>query len=416
VKASVLNLGCKVNQAESSQIEANLRSAGWSIVELSEGPELCVINTCSVTSKSDYQSRQLIRRAHRAGARILVTGCYSELNAGDVSVMSGVTRVIRNSEKAAFINELAGNRENSFDYGVRARSRAFLKIQDGCNYSCTYCIIPKARGRSKSVSPDSVISQAEKLSLMYHEIVLTGIHLGTYGYDLNPKVKLSDLTKALLHTSIKRIRLSSLEINEIDDDLIELLAEERVCSHLHMPLQSGSDRILKLMNRSYDSLTFMRRLQEIREKLPGISIGTDVIVGFPGEDVKDFSDTYSLIESLPFSYLHVFPYSPRPGTRAAAFETQISPDMKKDRCYRLAQLGREKRYSFMNQQLGTVLDTLIEKTSADGRSVGTTANYLKVTAVLERTVPGEIVRIRIVGHDGERLLGTSDESLLSHCI
>lgn len=345
MKISVLTLGCKVNQAESSLIEGALKSVGHSIVNISEKPDICIINTCTVTSKSDYQSRQLIRKAYRVGARVFVTGCYSELNRENVKSMEGVEEIIDNDNKLSIINMLTGkNVSSSLYFSAGGRSRLFIKIQDGCNYSCSYCAIPKARGISKSVNPEVVVEQAgNAVSIGYNEIVLTGIHLGTYGYDLEYKVKLSNLLRTLLKkTKIKRIRLSSLEVREIDDELLELFRDNRVCNHLHIPLQSGDDKILKLMNRTYDSRQFSLKIGHIYKKIPEIAIGTDVIVGFPGEGISEFQNTYSLLECLSISYMHIFPFSARPSTAASKMPDNTPSSLKKERVRILESLNKGK--------------------------------------------------------------------------
>lgn len=272
MKISILTLGCKVNQAESSLIEGALKSNGNEIVDIVEKPDVCIVNTCTVTAKSDYQSRQLIRRAYRAGARVFVTGCYSELNKESVQSMKGVEAIVNNTNKLNIISKLSNKTiDASSCFPTASKSRFFLKIQDGCNYSCTYCTIPKARGASKSIIPDTVVRQAgEAVSSGYNEIVLTGIHLGTYGLDLKPKVTLSQVIKTILkQTTIMRIRLSSIEVSEIDDELLDLLTDKRICNHLHIPLQSGDNRILELMNRTYNSGQFSFKIKGISKRMTG---------------------------------------------------------------------------------------------------------------------------------------------------
>lgn len=406
MKISILTLGCKTNQAESSDIEANLSANGFDVVDLSEKPEICIINTCSVTAKSDYQSRQLIRRAHNAGASVYVTGCYSELNRDLVLSMKGVNAVIENRDKFSIIKELTGRKiESPLRYGSNRKSRFFLKVQDGCSFSCSYCIIPKARGRSRSIKIEEIVDQVNAISGHFHEIVLTGIHLGTYGYDLLPKAKLSDLLQALLSTKIRRIRLSSLEITEVKDDILELMEDDRICRHLHIPLQSGDDVILELMNRTYTSGTFIKGIEHIIRRSPDISIGTDVIVGFPGESEEAFQHTSELLGSLPIAYFHVFPFSPRQGTKAADMELQVPPEAKRQRSSVLRELSRDRKKAFMQTQIGKTLDVLIEEKGDDGFFIGTAGNYMKVKAMIDHPMLKGIVDIRIVGHDGETLIG-----------
>lgn len=408
MKISILTLGCKVNQAESSLIEGALKSVGHSIVNISEKPDICIINTCTVTSKSDYQSRQLIRRAHRVGARVFVTGCYSELNRENVKSMEGVEEIIDNNNKLSIINRLTGKTVSSSLYFLAGeRSRFFIKIQDGCNYSCSYCAIPKARGISKSVNPEVVVEQAgNAVSSGYNEIVLTGIHLGTYGYDLQHKVKLANLVRTLLKkTKIKRIRLSSLEVREIDDELLELFRDKRVCNHLHIPLQSGDDKILKLMNRTYDSRQFSLKIEHIYKKIPEIAIGTDVIVGFPGEGISEFQNTYSLLECLPISYMHIFPFSARPGTAASKMPDNTPSSLKKERVHILESLNKRKKTEYMLKQVGKILDVLVENSNSDKICCGTTANYLKILLPLNNYPCGSLIYARIEGLKEGKLTG-----------
>lgn len=407
MRVSLLTLGCKANQAESSLIEAELRSQGYNVVEINENPDFCIINTCSVTLKSDYQSRQLIRRAGRAGSSVIVTGCYSELNKDAVKAMDGVAMVVDNANKTSISNILTG--KSSCDtscINMSTRGRFFLKVQDGCNHSCSYCIIPKARGRSRSETIEEVISRIDAVSTAYTEVVLTGIHLGTYGYDLFPNVVLSDLLRSiLLKTRIKRVRLSSLEVCEMDDKLLELMQDERICKHLHIPLQSGDDRILRMMNRAYDSGVFLRGIKRLLQRIPEISIGTDIIAGFPGEGEKEFHNTYNFLESIPFSYLHVFPFSSRKGTRASEMPDSIDSMTKKKRCSILRALGARKRLEYMRSQIGKTLDLLIEEKDAEGACLGTTGNYLKVRARLSDARLKEIVPVGIAALSDDVLVG-----------
>lgn len=407
MKVSVLTLGCKANQSESFIIEADLRARGCQIVGLEEKPDLCIINTCSVTSKSDYQSRQLIRRASKAGSRVIVTGCYSELNKGMVQAMEEVEDVVDVDKKLSIPLMLhLATSCSTLNYYSPSRSRFFLKVQDGCNYACSYCIIPKARGRSRSSDVEDIIGQITAVSHTYREVVLTGIHLGTYGYDLIPNVKLADLlSTSLLKTKIKRVRLSSLEIREIDERLLDLIRDERVCSHLHIPLQSGDDRILGLMNRNYTTREFFNGVERILARVPGIAIGTDIIAGFPGESEQDFKNTLKFLESLPLSYIHVFPYSARPGTEAAQMPNFVDSATRKERCALLRALGTRKKAEYMKTQIGRTLDLLVEDIDSDTTVVGTTGNYLKVRASVTDACPKDIVSVRIAGINDDMLIG-----------
>jgi threonylcarbamoyladenosine tRNA methylthiotransferase MtaB len=406
VKVSVLTLGCKVNQAESSQVEGSIRAHGHSLVELSDRPEVCIINTCTVTAKSDYESRQLIRRAQKAGARVIVTGCYSELNKSAVKAMDGIIDVADNLDKLHIIKELVGLTSTGPSDIENNKSRFFVKVQDGCSFSCSYCIIPKARGASRSVAISDVTEKVSQASNLYSEVVLTGIHLGTYGYDLTPKVSLYDLVKCILScTLIKRIRLSSLEINEINDGLLSLIQGDRVCSHLHIPLQSGDDRILRLMNRNYNVNDFLKGIDNIYKKIPDISIGTDVIAGFPGEGEREFRNTMDLLDSLPLSYIHVFPYSDRPGTKASAMPDTVSPQDKKERSSMLRGLSMAKKRAYMLRQIGKTLDAVIEERVDEYHCIGITGNYLKLKVATKENRQRDIVPVRVCGFADDMLAG-----------
>lgn len=386
---------------------AELMAHGCSVVDLDGHPDLCIINTCSVTSKSDYQSRQLIRRAAKTGSKVIVTGCYSELNKEAVRAMEGVDMVVSNGKKEFITNSLYNLTScNNLNETHNGRSRHFVKVQEGCNNSCSYCIIPKARGSSRSKGMSEVIEEINSVAHLCDEVVLTGIHLGTYGYDIIPSVSLSDLLRfILLKTTVKRIRLSSIEINEINDELIELIQEERVCKHLHIPLQSGDNKILSMMNRNYNILQFKDILSLICQKLPEISIGTDIIVGFPGEGAVEFENTRRFIEDNPISYVHVFPFSPRKGTNAFEMKPHVDNRIKKERCEILRALGKRKKYEFMNKQIGRTLDLLIEESDTDGASIGTTGNYLRARAYLDNPRLKNVVCVRISEVVEDSLIG-----------
>jgi threonylcarbamoyladenosine tRNA methylthiotransferase MtaB len=407
VKVTLLTLGCKANQAESFLIESDLRRKGYNIVGINEKPDLCIINTCSVTAKSDYHSRQLIRRAGKAGSSVIVTGCYSELNKAEVKAMDGVELVVDNAYKT-HISKLLSSVPSDITLrsSLPGRGRFFLKVQDGCNNSCSYCLIPMARGSSKSEPVDEVVSRIDAISADYAEVVLTGIHLGTYGYDLLPKVNLAGLlTMILKKTRIQRIRLSSLEIREIDDRLLELLQDGRICRHLHIPLQSGDDKILFEMNRSYNTLEYQRSVERVLLKVPEVSIGTDIITGFPGEGEKEFRNTYDFLQSIQFSYFHVFPYSSRRGTRASQLPGIVDSIAKKERASMLRALGKRKKTEYMLSQLGKALDLLVEEMDDEGTCHGTTGNYLRVKALIRGALLKEIVPVRIAAIQDGCLVG-----------
>ncbi|MDA8173084.1 MAG: tRNA (N(6)-L-threonylcarbamoyladenosine(37)-C(2))-methylthiotransferase MtaB [Nitrospiraceae bacterium] len=416
MKVALLTLGCKVNQAETVALESALAQKGFQIAGLDEGPDFCVINTCTVTAKSDYQSRQLIRKAARAGARVIVTGCYSELNQKAVKDMDGVVEVMSNKDKDSIINVLNSNSSESdlsFLSSPKTRKRAFLKIQDGCDHLCSYCLIRIARGRSISVEPGRVIEMVRNAAEEGHaEVVLTGIHLGLYG-GLDAGIEraglVSLLKRILKETGVRRIRLSSLQPNEIGEGLIELMQDKRICSHLHIPLQSGDDIILKRMKRPYNLNTFIKKIELIHRKISDIGIGTDIIAGFPGEDEACFSNTLAALRDMPFSYAHIFPYSERPGTAAADLDGKVPAGVKKERTAILREIAENKKISFIQSLTGKTLDVLIEgKASVNGKHgfKGTAGNYIKVfTAAQEGILAGNIEDIRVCGGYLDMALG-----------
>lgn len=412
MKVSVLTLGCRVNQSESDIIESSLKKIGWSAVDLSEHPDYCIVNTCTVTAKSDYQSRQIIRRAVRAGARVIVTGCYSQLRPEEVNNIEGVCRIVNNNNKLFIINMIANNNASNTFIPV-VRSRPYLKIQDGCNFLCTYCTVPLSRGKSRSVAPIEVIQRAREIEAAgYHEIVLTGIHLGLYGYDLKPQSKLSEIIKSILNnTNIKKIRLSSIEIKEVDNELIELLQEERICKHIHLPLQSGDDTILRLMNRMYLSRDYLSVIEKIIKNVPDIAIGTDVIVGFPGEGNGEFKNTKRLLDSIPLAYMHIFPFSPRPNTIAYQMANHNTSYVKRERLHELKALNERKRMAYMASQVNKILDVIIEEKSVDHISIGTSSNYLKVKMPSNGCPKGSLERVRIYGVEENCLRGDLVENI-----
>ena len=404
-KFTITTLGCKVNQYESAAIAKQLKSADWLPAPKNEPTELCIINTCTVTQKASMQSRQAVRRAIRANpaARIVVTGCYAQTEPGAIEKINGVHYIVGNADKHAICEVIrthkksAPNRplticrdiqaeqdiEPAPDVVADGRTRPFLKIQDGCDAFCTYCIIPYARGPSRSKPLESVLTEIQALSSSgYQEIVLTGIHLGNYGNDLIPKTCLGDLLNRIDDLNmIPRVRLSSIEPLELTDDIIKRIAESNIfCRHFHIPLQSGDDRTLQKMGRPYAADDFRQLVTKIHDRLPDAAIGVDTLIGFPGETDTAFENTYALIEALPVAYLHVFPFSPRPGTPAAGYPNKVSPNVVKRRCERMRALGSAKRIDFYNQFIGQKLEVLIETTrhGPTGLLKGLSSNYIPI--------------------------------------
>ena len=402
IKVAISTLGCKVNQYESAGILEKLDKSVFSPVPFYAKADCYIINTCTVTGRTDYQSRQLIRRAIRTNpdAVIIVTGCYAQVAPEKIARIPGVTLIAGNAEKEdipgiiqhivkgnqqVLVKDICEAQEFSGLSPLKfpGHTRAFLKIQDGCNCYCSYCIVPYARGPSRSLPETEVLNKIEMLALSHHrEIVLTGIHLGVYGQDLVPPTNLSNILKYVEKKRIvNRLRLSSLEITEITDDIIRLMQEgTTLCRHLHIPLQSGDDRILTAMRRKYDSAFFKTRLEEIGQAVPDIAIGIDVMVGFPGEREEEFQSTLQLIEELPVAYLHVFPYSERPGTFALGLPGKINDTVKKMRSEILRNFGRKKRMAFAEKFIGEKLEVLIEnnKDKKTGYWKGFSDNYIPV--------------------------------------
>ncbi len=396
---AIASLGCKVNQCDGADIGRGLCALGGELVPFGAAADIYVINTCSVTQKSDYQSRQLIRRAarHNPEAMIVVTGCYAARAPGELAGLPGVRLVLGNDGKAelpAIISERFLGRKSFSPYPLSQESqtgdispnlpghtRAFVKIQDGCNSSCTYCIVPAVRGACRSVPLDEVKKRLTQLGRAgYREAILTGIHLGTYGEDLSPPASLLTLMAwADKDRPVTRMRLSSLDPTEIPAEIVTYMQKGGVlCPHLHIPLQSGDDGILAAMGRPYDRSFFMKHLQSLLAALPEMAIGLDVMAGFPGEDEEAFRHTVDLIDELPIAYLHVFPFSMRPGTPAAIMTGQVGEKTKKDRAAFLRALGEKKRQSYALQFIGRELSVLICEKGESGAS-GIAENYLPVT-------------------------------------
>ncbi|PNX52114.1 MAG: tRNA (N(6)-L-threonylcarbamoyladenosine(37)-C(2))-methylthiotransferase MtaB [Thermoplasmata archaeon M9B2D] len=397
MKVTLLTLGCKVNQSESNRIESDLLSTGHEIVSLKEKPDICIVNTCTVTSKSDYQSRQYIRRALKTGGRVVVTGCYSELNGHEIHAISSDVTVVPNSNKSDIINKIFQKNRVQVPFIGHGKSRHFVKIQDGCNKRCTYCAIQMARGRSVSIPVETIVEEIKLAhSSGINEIVLTGIHIGFYGNDLDREISLDSLVAEILKsTSIPRIRLSSLEVGEISERTIDLLSDQRLCDHLHIPLQSGNDQILRRMGRGYTQHEFNQKIDKIIRKHPLIALGTDVIVGFPGEDNDAYRITLDFIQKSPFTYLHVFPYSKRKGTPASIYKEQVPSIEKDERVSQLNEISDIKKASYAKQFVGHTLDMIIEKQNAVSTYSATTGNYLKAVVKSTSLKKGSLVFSRI---------------------
>ncbi len=399
----MLTLGCRTNQAESARLEEQLVAVGHITTRSLSDADVIVINSCSVTSKADQQSRQLISKALRSGSRVIVTGCYADLNMERLSRETGNIDIVPNKFKDDIINRIPNDICGTSPVELTVpRRRPIMKIQDGCNNSCSYCIIPRARGLSRSILPETILDEVINYdSLGYKEVVLSGIHLGVYGQDLIPAFSLTELLELLLiKTKINRIRLSSIEITEVTDGILDLMKENRICQHLHLPLQGGTDKTLKSMNRPYTIDEYKRVLERIIQANDNIGIGTDIIVGFPDETDEDYERSLKEVSSMQFSYLHVFPYSGRPGTAAYNMPNQVAAQTKKNRARQMTELGSLKRANFITKNMEYEHDIVIESVR-NGRAIGTTSNYIK--AILDsdkEIVAGMLMKVRIAGRYG----------------
>ncbi len=419
--AAIATLGCKTNQFESAALKESLAAAGYQIVPFEAGADLVVVNTCTVTAATDAQSRNLVRRARRLNAvcRVVVTGCYAQVSPAALKALPGVALVIGNAEKRDLLRYLEAGNEVAVSPSrsstalppplstFAGRSRAFVQIQNGCDAFCSYCIIPYARGASRSVPQEAVLDQVRQLVPDFPEIVLTGIHIGGYGSDLQPKTTLLTLVHRIEgETKVRRLRLGSLEPTEIPPALIEAVAVSPVlCPHFHIPLQAGDDAVLQRMNRHYDTSFFRALVSDIHTRLPEAAIGLDVIAGFPGETEAEFARTCRLIEDLPVSHLHVFPFSKRPGTPAAAMAEQLPGALIKERAVRLRQIGEAKQAEFARRFIGQTLEVVVEGGNKKGMRRGLTGNYLAVAFSGGNLVEGDIVPVRITGWTAAGLQG-----------
>lgn len=419
-KIAFYTLGCKVNQADTASMERLFREAGYEIVDFAEKADIYLINTCVVTNMGQRKSRQMIHRAIRKNpnAFIVVSGCYPQTAAEEVKAIQGVDLIIGNQDRAAVVTLVeAAATEQSIDAYDNVKklsaqtafeelsadcetekTRAFLKIQEGCNQFCTYCIIPYARGPLRSRSLENIKDEVEKLvAAGFSEVVLIGIHLGAYGKELKNGTSLTDAVKAALAVpGLARVRLGSLESVEVGEDLLDLMAsDERVQRQLHLPLQTGCDDVLKSMHRPYDTKIFAELLQKIRAKLPDVAITTDVIVGFPGETEENFAATKEFVRSCGFSKIHIFPFSPRKGTPAASFSGVVSEKVKQRRAVELAEVDRESHEKYCESMLDKTVTVLFEQESAEGLWEGLSGNYVRVYAKSEENLSGKIRKITL---------------------
>lgn len=397
MRIAVATLGCKVNQYDSSVLTSAAKSRGWQVVGFDEEADVYVVNSCSVTDRADAESRQLARRARRRNpqARVILTGCFAQASPSraaipEVDYVVGLNRLddllkAASGELAARIavDDLrSARRIRTLGGGVvEGHTRAFLKVQEGCNLFCSFCIVPFSRGASRSLAPAEVIEHVRRLEDQGAvEVVLTGVHLGGWGADLQPRRELADLVEAVLsRTTVPRLRLSSVDPPEVTPRLLALfVATERLCPHFHIPIQAGEDSVLTRMRRRYTTAFVAELLAMIQEKLPLAAIGTDVIAGFPGESDAQFEAALAWFDAQPIHYFHVFPYSQRNGTTAAKLGGHLPPQVIRERARRLRRIDAAHRHAFASRMVGQVLPVLIERCSASGEAVGYSRNYVRV--------------------------------------
>jgi threonylcarbamoyladenosine tRNA methylthiotransferase MtaB len=413
-KVAFHTLGCKLNYAETSTISRSFPDERFERVPANSKADIYVINTCSVTDAADKKCRQAIKKfiGQSPGAFIAVVGCYAQLKPQEISSIPGVDLVLGTNEKyniADYMNDFEKRQEveihscdlspsdiynSSFSMGDRTRS--FLKVQDGCDYGCSYCTIPLARGRSRNPEISSIIAEAEKIAEKdIKEIVITGVNIGDFGKSTGESF--AALLKELVKVQgIERFRISSIEPNLLTDELIEMTAlNEKILPHFHIPLQSGCNKILGLMRRRYTRDIFAARVKMVREKLPLAGIGADVIAGFPGESVSDFEDTYSFLEEMPLSYLHVFTFSERPDTIAEKLQPKVTYREKETRSKRLIALSEKKNLEFIKSNLAQVTNVLFERTRNEGLITGFTSNYIRVEHPWQTRLAGQIKKVKL---------------------
>jgi threonylcarbamoyladenosine tRNA methylthiotransferase MtaB len=431
-----VTLGCRLNQADTDQMQTQLQAGGWRTVEANAAPDVVVINTCTVTARAELSDRQAIRRARRANpnARIVVTGCWAQTSPAEIAALGGVDLVLGNAGKArlpALLAELAPGRSapriEVADLGgarvpplaprphLNGRARAFVKVQDGCQHRCAFCIVPFARGGSRSLEPAVVEDQVRLLVAGGHpEVVLTGVDLGHYGADLAPRSNLAALLARLVQVQgLRWLRLSSLLPAYFSDDVLAILTTSPVIApHFHVPLQSGSDRVLRRMRRPYTVATYRRVIERLATALPRLGLGADVIVGFPGETAADFAATRALVEALPFSYLHVFPYSERRGTEAARLPGRVDASTVAGRARALREVAAAHGRRFRAALVGRTEDALVLETRerASGNLVGLTGNFVEVTFAGPDHLRRRLARVRVTAAGDDAVQGVLEDS------
>ena len=424
---SFATLGCRLNQVDTQQIQTLLEARGYRTVSFDQPADVVVVNTCTVTARAELSDRQAIRRAARVSpeATLVVTGCWAQTSPGAVAGMEDVDLVVGNGDKHRLpdlLDRIGAERIHVSDIGeVRAvevtpaarlsgRSRAFLKVQDGCQHRCAFCVVPLARGSSRSLDPKAVLDQAHQLVEAGHpELVLTGVDLGHYGADLTPRTSLAALMTSLAGIpGLRWVRLSSLLPAYFTPELIEIVtASPVVAPHFHIPLQSGSDRVLKAMRRPYNTRMYRALVERLAAARPRLGLGADIIAGFPGETDADFAETLDFVRELPFSYLHVFPYSARAGTEATGLPGQLASRTITNRSRILRDTGREKSDEFRRGLIGHLEDVLVLETvdRATGGLVGLTGNFVEAVFAGAPQLIGTVTKIRVTRVEEDRTLG-----------
>lgn len=424
MKFTICNLGCKVNACEAESIAEALERKGWQRTEEEANSDAVLIFTCAVTNTAAAKSRKQVHKAMRLNpeAVLVAVGCYAQLNDGllkDAAILVGsshkqeipayIEQYQKDHQKICVLDDLqkVSFEELPIDH-FENHSRGVLKIQDGCDQFCSYCVIPYVRGRERSLAPDEVVASAKKIAQVHSEIVLTGIHTGRYGKEYG--VTLAQLMKRILQEvpSLKRLRISSIEISEISDELIQVMKEEpRIARHLHIPLQSGCDAILKKMNRPYDIKAYYARIEQIRKEIPDIAISCDIIVGFPGESDAMFAETYSFLKKCSFSFLHVFPYSLREGTKAAEMPCQIDPQTKKKRVDACTALSLALSDAYQQSKVGALAEVITELPQ-DGDTPGHTSDYIPVRIRQALYPRGSLVKVRLKQYLDHQMIGEAE--------
>jgi len=420
-KAAFYTLGCKVNQYETEAMIESFEKAGYEIVEYTDYSDIYVINTCTVTNMGDRKSRQIIRRALELNpdAFIAVVGCYSQIAPGEVLDIPGVRLVVGTNERSRLVELVESTMEMRESISLvndimevkefeempiknyKSRTRAFLKIQEGCDQYCTYCIIPYARGHIRSRKPESIMAEVRELAgAGFREVVLTGIHVASYGKDLGDISLIEIIERVHGIEGIERIRMSSVDPNVMTEEFISRLSRlPKICRHFHLSLQSGCDETLKRMNRKYNTEDYKRVVGKLREVFPGVALTTDLIVGFPGETDEEFRQTVQFIEDISFSGMHIFKYSPREGTPASKYKNQVRPQVKEARSKLIAEIAQKHEDSFKKSLLGRSMTVLYENSLGENNGCyeGLTDNYIRVVSESPEDIKGKIIDTRLVG-------------------